>query len=52
MKKMKNLRSKIFVILGLFALMIADLNPFFVNAGRENFTYRNAGYPAAMFDNN
>ena len=52
MKKMKNLRSKIFVILGLFALMIADLNPFFVNAGRENLTYRNAGYPAAMFDNN
>ena len=52
MKKMKNLRSKIFVILGLFALMIADLNPFFVNAGRENLIYRNAGYPAAMFDNN
>ena len=52
MKKMKNLRSKIFVILGLFVLMIADLNPFFVNAGRENLTYRNAGYPAAMFDNN
>ena len=52
MKKMKNLRSKIFVILELFALMIADLNPFFVNAGRENLTYRNAGYPAAMFDNN
>ena len=52
MKKMKNLRSKIFVILGLFALMIADLNPFFVNAGRENLTYRNAGYPEAMFDNN
>ena len=52
MKKLKNLRSKIFVILGLFALMIADLNPFFVNAGRENLTYRNAGYPAAMFDNN
>ena len=52
MKKMKNLRSKIFVILGLFALMIADLNPFFVNAGRENLTYKHAGYKAAMFDNN
>ncbi len=52
MKKMKNIRSKIFVILGLFALMIADLNPFFVNAGRENLPYRHAGYKAAMFDNN
>ena len=52
MKKMKNIRSKIFVILGLFALMITDLNPFFLKAGRENLPYRNAGYPAAMFDNN
>ena len=52
MKKMKNIRSKIFVILGLFALMIADLNPFFLKAGRENLPYRHAGYKAAMFDNN
>ena len=52
MKKKKNIRSKIFVILGLFALMIADLNPFFLKAGRENLPYKHAGYKAAMFDNN
>ena len=52
MKKIKNIRSKIFVILGLFALMIADLNPFFLKAGRENLPYKHAGYKAAMFDNN
>ena len=52
MKKMKKLRSKIFVVLGLFALMIADLNPFFVNAGRENLAYSHSAYLSAMFDNN
>ena len=40
MKKMKQLKVKIIAILGLFALMIADLNPFFVNAGRENLSIR------------
>ncbi len=51
MKKMKNIKSKILVIFAVLFVMIADLNPFSVNAGRENLAYSHAPYKAAMYDN-
>jgi len=51
MKKIKNLRSKLIAIMALFVIMVADLNPFFVNAGRENLAYTHNGYVAAIYDN-
>ena len=52
LKKIKNLKTKVFVVLALFGIMIADLNPFFVKAGRENLSYSHGPYLSAMFDNN
>ena len=39
MNLLKRVRSKVFVVLALLGIMIADLNPFFVNAGMEDSTY-------------
>lgn len=52
LKKIKHLKTKILVVLALFAIMIADLNPFVVNAGRDNLAYSHGPYLSAMFDNN
>ena len=51
MKLLKKVRSKVFVVLALLGIMIADLNPFFVNAGRENLAYSHGAYLPVMFDN-
>src|SRR5574344_508 len=48
---MKNLKGKIFALVSIFALMIADLNPFTVNAGRENLTYVHKVHAGVIFDN-
>ena len=52
MKKMKKLRSKVFVVLAILGILIVDFNPFAVNAGRENLSYSHGPYLSAMFDNN
>lgn len=52
--KVKNLKLKLFSVLIILLIMLADLNPFFLNAGREDlvYTFENGVYKPFAFDNN
>lgn len=52
--KVKNIKFKLLFVLIFLGIMLADLNPFFLNAGRENlvYTFENGVYKPFAFDNN